>query len=155
MIRRFHCFAALTLAALASLAAGPATAEERVDHPKLRAALHELRDARRGLQGAKDNWPPGYRDRALASTQEAIKSVMIILAVKDVDSFRGVEREPDYYKRYNDHARLRAALDDLRDARDELRTAKADFRGEKDRALDSIDVAVGDIVTLIRYKPRQ
>jgi hypothetical protein len=69
-------------------------------------------------------------------------------------AFRGVDRDPDYYKRYEDHPRLRAALHDLREARQELRTAKADFRGLKDRALDDIDMAIGDILTLIRHDKR-
>jgi hypothetical protein len=132
--------------------AGLAVAQERVDHPRLRAALHELRDARKSLQEAKDAWPAGHKERALASTQAAINSVREILAVKEVDTFKGVDRTPDYYKRYPDHPRLRAALDDLREAREELRAAKADFGGRKANALDDIDVAIGDILTLIRYK---
>ena len=127
---------------------------QRVDHPRLRAALHELREARAALQAARDSWPPGYRERALRSTQDAIESVRTILDVKDVNSFRGVDRDPDYYKRYKDHPRLRAALHDLREARSELLSAKAEFRGLKDRAIDDIDVAIGDILTLIRYQKR-
>jgi hypothetical protein len=146
---------ALIVGGLAGFAHGPAAAAEKVDHPKLRAALHELREARRELETAKDIWPPGYKERALASTQDAMNSLKTILAVKDVNAFRGVDRNPDFYKRLGDHPRLRAALHDLRDARDELRTARADFNGLKERALDDIDAAVGDIVTLIRYRPRR
>jgi hypothetical protein len=129
-------------------------AQPRVDHPKLRAALHELREARNALKDARDTWPPGYRERALRSIDEAIESVRTILAVKDVNTFRGVDRDADYYKRYRDHPRLRAALEDLRDAREELRTARADFRGKKEQALDDIETAIGDILTLVRYKKR-
>jgi hypothetical protein len=85
---------------------------------------------------------------------DAMKTVQTILAVKDVDSFRGVDRNPDYYSRFQDHPRLRAALGDVREARDELRTAKADFGGLKDRALDDLDVAAGSLVTLIRHNKR-
>lgn len=129
-------------------------AQKKVDHPHLRAALHELREARETLQSAKDSWPPGYRDRAMRSINDAINSVRTILDVKDVNTFRGVDRSPDYYKRYGDHARLRAALHDLREAREELRAAKANVGKLKERALDDIDVAIGDILTLIRYDKR-
>ena len=132
----------------------PMTPAQKVDHPKLRAALHELREAREALRDARDAWPPGYKQRALASIDDAIRSVQTILAVKDVNTFRGVDRNPEYYKRYKDHAKLRAALDDLRDARMELQSAKADFRGLRERALDDIDVAIGDILTLLRHDKR-
>jgi hypothetical protein len=106
------------LTALALALAAPAAAQEsgRGENPKLRAALHELREARDNLATSKDTWPPGYRERALASTQEAINTIRTILAVKDLDTFRGIDRDADYYNRYADHPRLRAALEDLRDA---------------------------------------
>jgi len=152
MARTTPFFAAVLLICLAG-AAAPAFGQ--TDHPRLRAALHELRDARRGLQTATDTWPAGYKERALASTQDAIKSVQQILSVKDVDAFRGVDRGPDYYKRYANHPHLRAALDDLREARDELRAAKGDVANLKERALNDIDVACGDIVTLLRHSARK
>jgi len=131
-----------------------ATAQQRVDHPHLRAALQELREARAELMAAKDSWPSGYKERAMTSINDALRSVQTILAVKDVDAFRGHERKDDYYKKYSDHPRLRAALDDLREAREELRNAKADYGNKKDRALDDIDVAIGDILVLIRNEKR-
>jgi len=145
-----------TIAFLAAFTVAPGTvdAQRRIDHPQLRAALQELREARAELKASRDVWPAGYRERALGSINDAIESVRTILAVKNVDTFRGVERGNDYYKRFTDHPRLRAALLDLRQARTELRMAKADFGGKKERALDDIDVAVGDILTLIRYQKR-
>jgi hypothetical protein len=137
---------------LALLLIATAAAQERADHPRLRAALHELREARNHLKEARDTWPPGYRERALGAMNEAIGSIRTILSVKDVDSFKGVDRGPDYYKRYPDHPRLRAALADLREARAELVASRADFGGRKDQAVNDIDVAVGDILTLIRYR---
>ncbi len=155
MIRRFHAL----IAASAFVAfTGVATAQERVDNPKLRAALHELRDARSALQEARDDWPAGFKEMALTHTQEAINTVKTILAVKDVNTFRGVERTPDYYKRYADHPKLRAALESLREARDELRASKAPTPEAvelKARGLDDIDVAVGSIIILIRHNPKK
>jgi hypothetical protein len=137
-----------TLALLAAMAA----AQTPRDHPRLRAALHELREARIKLKDARDTWPPGYRDRALGSINNASNSIRLILAIKDVDSVKSVDRSPDYYKRYTDHPHLRAAVQDLREARAELASARADFGDRKERALDDIDMAIGDILTLIYYK---
>lgn len=156
MTRKLFPLTALGAALLAFSGATTATAQPKgkVDHPRLRAALHELREARATLKDAKDTWPPGYKERAMGSINEAVKTVQTILAVKDVDAFVGVDRNPDYYKRYKDHPRLRAAVDDLRDARDELKAAKADVGDLKERAIDDIDVAIGDILTLIRRDKR-
>jgi hypothetical protein len=139
--------------ALAASPSGPAPAQEKkkIDHPRLRAALHELREARNYLKDAPDNWPPGYKEHTLQSLNDSIATVRTILAVKDVDTFRGVDRNPDYYKKYKDHPRLRAALEDIRDARDELRSSPSDFGGLKEHALDDFDVAAGNIVGLIRF----
>jgi hypothetical protein len=160
MHRKSSCLAAaLTLVALL----GPALAQPpqgrpaqpgRVDHPNLRAALHELREARQELRASQETWPPGHKERALQALQDGMDSLKTILAVRDVDSFRGYDRNPDYYKRFADHPRLRSALQDLRQARDELRGATSDFRGMKERALDDIEVAIGEIVTLMRFNHR-
>jgi len=153
MTSRFHC-TALAFAALLALTAGTANAQRKVDHPKLRAALHELREARSTVDSSRTTWPAEHRRRALRAIDDAIRSVGTILAVKDIKTFRGVDRKPEYYKRYTDHPRLRAALQDLREARRELREARADFRGKKEQAIDDIDVAIGEVLTLLRYKKR-
>jgi len=151
---------ALVFAALAGRvpdAAGqPPGAGQRPDHPRLRAALQELREARTELRESRDAWPPGYKERATQSIERAVESVRTILAVKDVDAFRGFDRDrgQEYYQRYRDHPKLRSALQDLRDARDELRAARADFGGKKEQALDDIEVAIGDILTLVRGNRR-
>ena len=108
MLRRTFSLAPVALVLLVS----PAAAQERrVDHPRLRAALHELREAKTALTSAKDSWPPGYKERAMSSIDNALKSVQTILAVKDVNTFVGVDRQNDYYTKYKDHQRLRAALE--------------------------------------------
>ena len=145
-----------------ALARPPQGPPGRVDHPNLRAALHELRDARQELRDSRGAWPPGHKERAMQALEDAVNSLRTILAVKEVDTFRGKEvdtfrgddRVPDYYRRYGDHPRLRAALEELRRARDELRGATADFRGMKGRAMDDIEVAIGEIVTLMRVDNR-
>src|SRR5262249_6881890 len=144
----------LALLAGSSPAPAPAQQKEKIDHPRLRAALHELREARNYLKDAPDNWPPGYKERAVQSINDSIATVRTILAVKDVDTFRGVDRNPDYYAKYKDHPRLRAALEDIRDARDEIRSSPSDFGGLKEHVLDDFDVAAGNIVTLIRFRKK-
>ena len=151
MIRQFLSLAPLLLI---GVTAGPAAGQGKVDHPTLRAALHEMREARNHLKSATDTWPPGEKQRAEAALDAAVQSVKTILAVRDVDTFRGVDRNPDYYARYKDHPRLRAALADIRSARNELQAAVVDVGGNKDRALDDLDVAAGCIVALIRNVKR-
>jgi hypothetical protein len=83
-----------------------------------------------------------------------MRTVMKMLDVRNIDDFRGVDRNADYYTRYKDKPRLRAAVAVLRDARDELRAAKDDYGDLKETALDDIDIAVGDILVLIRHNKR-
>lgn len=154
MTRVFAPFLAIAALWTVGWLSAPVVGQGKADHPRLRAALHELREARGSLAKSQDQWPQGYRDRAMHSIDDAINSVRTILAVKDVNSFVGVDRNADFYRNLGDHPHLRAALRDLRDARQELVAAKADFQGMKERAIDDIDVAVGDILTLIRYKKR-
>lgn len=158
MSRRLFCLApAAVAAALVGLSGPPAPpaargqgAQEKLDHPRLRAALHEMREARTWLRESRQAWPPGVKERAVAHLDGAIDEVKAILAVKNVDDFVGYDRTKDYYNRFADNPQLRSALADVRDARDELRAAKADFRGHKEAALDNLDIVAGDIVVLIR-----
>jgi len=141
----------LFVAPLAAIAlwAAPAPAQERVKHPHLHEALAELREARKELQTTGDNWPPGLKDQAFSAIDDAIKSIKVVLNVKG-DDFRGLDRNPDYYKQYKDHPRLRSALHDLREARRELEDAKADFGLYREQAIGDLDVACGSIVLLMR-----
>ena len=153
MNRRSSLAAALTLAILPC----PALAQpprERADYPHLRAALHELREANLELKESREPWPAGHKERAAKALQDATNSLKTILSVNDVENFQGIARNPDHYKRFADFPRLRAALEDLRQARDELRGATADFKGMKERALDDIEVAIGEILTLTRTAAR-
>lgn len=146
MLYKLLCVVAVSLMAWMNVYGQPP-----VEHIHLRAALHELREARRWIQESKDVWPRGYQERALRSTQEAMSCIATILQVQNVDAFTGVTRGPDYYDQFQDHSRLRAAIKDLRDARHELSVASADFRGLRGRAIDLIDMAIGDCLTLIHY----
>ena len=141
--------AAVVLAAVA-LAPDRAVSQE-LPFVALRSTLQELREARQHLKDARDVWPPGYKDRAMTSTQAAMDSIKTIMDALGAKDFKGLDRAPEYYEKYSDHRHLRAAVADLRESRDFLRTATVDFRGHKDKAMDDIDIAVGDILTLIRH----
>lgn len=150
LIRLCPGLAALVAVAVIGLAPAPAQAQ----YPALWGALHELRQAHSWLKEAKADEPPGYKDRALTSIESAIASIQKILESRGETDFYGPPRGPDYYRRYQDHPKLRSALDDLREARDILRPATTDYDGYKDHALDDIDIAVGDVLTLIRNGKR-
>jgi hypothetical protein len=113
---------------------------QRNRYPALRAALHELREARteiRDIPGPRG----GKKVETLQAMDNAAASIELVLDVRG-GSFRGVDRNPDYYRQFRDHPRLRAALKDLRDARGELRDARADFRNNRDRALRDVNRAI-------------
>jgi hypothetical protein len=159
MLRKL-CVIAPVLAAAVMLS-GPVRAQPpgQPDHPRMRAALHELREARNELKKVRDVWEPGYKDRALQAVNDAIESIRLNLQVKDVDTFVGVERNPDYYQKFKDHPRLRSAVLDLRQARLELESNLANLRDPADRtlrerALDDIDIALGHILVLVRERKR-
>ena len=148
MIRRLFGLAPVLVF---TMFAAPAAGQE---HPRVRAALHEIREARKMLKTAGDVYPPQERERAERALDGAAETLKTILAVRNLDDFRGVDRNPEYYNRFKDHPRLRAALEDVRDGRDELRASKNDFGGLKEQAIDELDVAAGSIVILIRRDRR-
>ena len=137
---RTYCTCTLGLAFVVLLTSD-AQAQER--HPRLHAALHELREAKRSIRDI-----PGPRDGKkrdlVVALDAATDSIKLILDVKD-DNFRGIDRSADFYKRYRDHPRLRAAMDSLRDARAELRDARANFGNHRERALRDVNYAIDQI----------
>jgi hypothetical protein len=155
MLRRTFPLTLLMFGSLVGLGTAQSPRRNEVNYPRLRAALHELRDAKGELATSRDVWPAGHKERAMGALNDGIESVRGILAVNDVEKFRGVDRNPEFYKKFKDYPRLRAALGDLREARDELRAATADFGGMKERALDDIEVAIGEIVVMTRERPRR
>jgi hypothetical protein len=146
--------------ALAAPVERPAVAQQKeVNHPRMRAALHELREARKELNNVKDHWPPGYKERALEAINNAIETLRADLAIRDVDNFVGYDRNPDYYTKFKDHPRIRSAVLDLRQARAELESNLATLpegmaRDLRLRVLDDIDIALGHILVLLRERKK-
>ena len=85
MIRKFLSLAPLLLVIVTD---SPAAGQERVTHPRIRAALHELREARNHLKDARDAWPPGQKEQAERGLNAAIKTLRTILAVDNFLSKR-------------------------------------------------------------------
>ena len=128
---------------------GPAAqAQEKLRHPRLHAALYELRQARLELKNSREDFG-GHRDKALAATDDAIRSLGVLLQIKG-DNIRGINREPGFYKRHPNHAHIRQALIDLREARNELGTAKGDFRDGRERAERDIDIAIRQLEFVVK-----
>ena len=146
------CIMAIMTGVFAAGTAGTSRADERAGHPHLKSALREMMYALVEVKGSRDDWPPTHRDRAIQALEDAIDCVKTILAVRNIDDYRGPERKPEHYRRFKDSPKLRAALASVRDARDELRAAKAEYRGLKERAYDDLDLAAADILILIRNK---
>lgn len=144
MLKRFSLAAVLTILVLAV----PSLGAQKVRHPKLHAALYELREARRELAKSTLNYA-GKKKAALKAIDHAVISLKLILAVND-DTSSGLKREKGYYKKWKDHPHVRSALADLRDARRELVAAKTDFQGNKKRALKDIDEAIEQLGALLK-----
>ncbi|MGL4553840.1 MAG: hypothetical protein ACRC33_22000 [Gemmataceae bacterium] len=125
------------IAAACVMAAGTAVAQEK--YPKLHAALHELREARSELKASKRVGPK--KEAAVQAINEAIASLKVCLDIKG-DDYKGTDRDRDRGKKFKDHPRVRAAIEDLRDARRELTEARNDFRGHKRKAIKDIDHAI-------------
>jgi hypothetical protein len=137
---RTYCTFTLGLAFVV-LATSDLQAQQR--HPRLHAALHELREAKRSIRdipGPRD----GKKKDLILALDAATDSIKLILDIKD-DNFKGIDRSADFYKRYPDHPRLRAAMDSLRDAREELRDARANFGNNRQRAVRDVNYAIDQI----------
>ncbi len=139
--------------ALVGLGPGAAPARQKKEkYGRLRAALHEMREARAEIKGSDAPSPADSKQRAIAALDDAIASVKRIVGVEDLERFKGVDRPAAYYKRWKDFPRLRAALQDLRESRGELESSPADAGGLREKAIDDVDVAIGAIVVMMRVR---
>jgi hypothetical protein len=143
MIRKPFVVAALA----AALLAAPALAQEKLKYPNLHAALYELREASKELSGIKGD-AGGHKKKSLAAAANAIRSVKLILVVDD-EKTAPLKRGKDFYKKWKDYPRARAALEDLRAAQGELQEAKSDFQGNQKQAQKDIEAAIREIRALL------
>ncbi len=143
----FRKLLVLPVLALAVMAA-PSQAQKKIQHPKMHAALYELRQARKVVSGLKDDLS-GRKKKSLSAIDDAVRSVRLILAV-GVDDPSPIRREKDFYKKWKDNSNIRAALEELREARYELETARSDFEGNKKQALRDIARAIDQLQDLLK-----
>jgi hypothetical protein len=143
MIRQLFILPAVAIPLLVGLAVG----EEKITYPKLHAALYELREAKKELTGIKGD-VGGHKKKALTTADDAICSTNLILVVGSEET-SPIKRNKDFYKKWKDYPRARAALEALREARVELQKTKGDFQGNKKRALRKIEVATDEIRALL------
>ena len=136
----------VTLLAVLLLLAGWAAAQvpqpqqQPLLHPRLHAALHELRSARQELASARSDYK-GRKQDVLVAIDGAISSIEMLLRSRG-DNVAGFDRDPDLYRRFPDHPHLRQALHDLREARDELRESWDGFGEPRVRALRDVGAAI-------------
>ena len=135
MLSKLCCIGTLLLAS--AVLAGPLAAQRRFSRTTLGYEQRCTNFARQRaeLKESKGAWPAGYKERALEAINEAVESLRVNLAIREVDTVKGVERNPDFYAKFKDHPRLRAAILDLRQARLELESNLANLREPKDREL--------------------
>lgn len=136
-------FAGLTLL---GLGASRAAAEE---HPRLHAALYEMRHARTELKEAKHDFG-GHRAKALEALDEAISQ--IDKALKAVgDDTKGTEPGKDTYKGYANHPHIRHALVESKEAKAELKAAAHDYKGHREKAVLALDAVVDQLDKALKY----
>ena len=136
-------FAGLTLL---GLGAARASAEE---HPRLHAALYELRQARTELADAKHDFG-GHRAKAVDALDEAIAQIEKALRAVD-DNVKGVEPAGEVYKGYANHRHIRHALVEAKEAQGELKAAAHNFKGHREKAVQALDDVIDQLGKALEY----
>jgi hypothetical protein len=129
-----------------SFAAPRAAAEE---HPRLHAALYEMRHARTELKEAKHDFG-GHRAKAVEALDEAITQVEKPLKAVG-DNTKGTNPGKDAYKGYANHPHIRRALVEVKGARKELREAAHDYKGHRAKAVEALDAVVNQLDKALKY----
>jgi hypothetical protein len=128
----------------------PATAAGgKEDYPRLRHALHELREARKELKTAAHDFG-GHREKALKATNAAIRQVELCLKSRG-ENFKGLGGDADNYKKYKHHPHIHRAIHELREARGELERAPHDFGGHRADAVRDINHAIRQLEEALKF----
>jgi hypothetical protein len=139
--------ASILCAALALL--GFVAPRASADHPRVHAALYEMRLAHKELKEAKHDFG-GHREKALEALDVAI--VQVEKALKAVDEpIKGTPAGKDAYKEYANHPHIRHALHEAREARTELKEALHDFKGHRQKAVEALDVVIRQLDKALEY----
>jgi hypothetical protein len=117
--------------------------EDRREVRRLRAALHEMREAQIELRDSKDDLG-GFRESALHALGGAVDQTEKCLRAAG----QPIEVDPpekSTYADYSNRPHLRHCLKAIREARDEVGQVKHDFGGHRDRALRDLDAAAAAV----------
>jgi hypothetical protein len=120
-----------------------------VDHPRMHAALYEMRHARTELKEANHDFG-GHRAKALEALDAAITQVEKALRAVD-DNVKGVEPAREVYKDYVNHPHIRQALVEAKEARAYLKDAAHDYKGHRAKAVEALDEVVGQLGKALKY----
>lgn len=146
MTRSLLVTTVFTALAVLGLGAPRAAAEE---HPRLHAALYELRHARTELKEARHDFG-GHRAKALEALDDAITQVEKALKAVD-DNVKGVDPGKDAYKGYANHPHIRHALVEAKEARTELKEAAHDYKGHRAKAVEALDAVVDQLDKALKF----
>jgi hypothetical protein len=116
---------------------------KKILHPRLHAALYELREARTELKEATHDFG-GHREKAVKATEAAARQIELALKGAD-DNIRPLPTEADVLRKYKLHPHLNHALAVLREARVELKDASHNFGGQREAAIRDVDIAIEQV----------
>jgi len=113
-------------------------------YPHTRAALHELREARKEIEDADFGGRRERKEQALRSLDDASEATRDILHVMGVrpDFDPGHENRDEISRDYKSHPHLWHSIRELKAARDELKEGGPEFAHERERAIHKLDEAV-------------
>ena len=132
-----------------TLLAGGAPRARAEEHPRLHAALYEMREARTELKEAKHDFG-GHRAKALEALDAAINQVEKALKAVD-DNVKGLEPAKEVYKEYVNHPHIRHALVEAKEARTFLKDAAHDYKGHREKAVEALDEVVVQLGKALKY----
>lgn len=107
-------------------------------HPRIRAAITELQEARRELEAAGHDFG-GRRKEAIDTIDNALKALRE--ALKYDKESTGPSSSPQRGER-NSNPHIKAAVRELKAARHELESAAHDFGGRRKEAIEAVDQAI-------------
>ena len=119
-------------------------------HPRMHAALHELKESRIELKEAAHDFG-GHREKALKDVDHAIKQIEEALEAAGDKYVAGKGPGKDAYKKYEHHHHIHHAIHELKEARKELKEAAHNFGGHREKALEAVDHAIKQLELALKF----
>lgn len=118
-------------------------------YPRMVAALGELKEAVKEMKDARDDFG-GHKAKALEATDHAIVQMEKALKAAGVEMVF-VPPASEVYKDYKNYPHIHHALANLRAARMEMKNAATDFGGHKEKAIEAVDRAIGQLEKALEF----